>query len=156
MFAVGSGIAPFRSFWQELHMLSQLQRHADVERVLFMGCRTPSDFLYAAELNEMTTRRDGDGRLLTAVIPVYSRLKINGKRYIQDAMLDYETLICSMLMQEHAFVYMCGSTRSCQGIEAALATILQSSTSENLTQRQAIDSITTLKERGRIKQDMFG
>ena len=156
MFAVGSGIAPFRSFWQELQVLERSQGNVQVERVLFMGCRTQKDFLYAKELQALTSKTDRNDKLFTAVIPVYSRENTIIKRYIQDVMFEYETMIYSMLTHEDAIVYMCGSTRSCQGIESALASILQSCGEEDLTLIQASNRIKQYKEWGRIKQDMFG
>ena len=156
MLAIGSGIAPFRSFWQEFQVLERLQGSVPVERVLFMGCRTPKDFLYANELQELTSTNNHNEKLLTAVIPVYSREHAGGKRYIQDALLEYDQMVYSMLTNDSALIYMCGSTRSCQGIEAALGSIVQSSTEESLTHMQAMEVIRELKENGRIRQDMFG
>ncbi|CAF1418887.1 unnamed protein product [Adineta steineri] len=156
MFAVGSGIAPFRAFWEELEFLERSQGNVQVERVLFMGCRSSSDFLYAKELQSLTSQRGRGNKLLTAVIPVYSRENVVVKRYIQDVMLDYEDMIYSMLNDDNAFVYMCGSTRSCQGIESTLASILQSCGEDDLTFIQATNRIKEYKEFGRIKQDMFG
>ncbi|CAF1461115.1 unnamed protein product [Adineta steineri] len=71
-------------------------------------------------------------------------------------MLDYEDMIYSILNDDNAFVYMCGSTRSCQGIESTLASILQSCGEDDLTFIQATNRIKEYKEFGRIKQDMFG
>ncbi|CAF1640824.1 unnamed protein product [Adineta ricciae] len=156
MFAVGSGIAPFRAFWQELQVLERRLGSVQVERVLFMGCRTPNDFVYAMELRELTSKTSRHDKLFTAVIPVYSREKMGVKRYIQDAMLTYEDMIYSLLNQENAFIYMCGSVRSCQGIESALASIVQSCNEYDLTLTQANNIIKQYKEDGRIKQDMFG
>lgn len=156
MFAVGSGIAPFRSFWQDLQVLERTQERVQVERVLFMGCRTASDFLYARELQALTSRPGEHDKLLSAVIPVYSRENVALKRYIQDVMLDYDSTIFSILSDDNAFVYMCGSTRSCQGIESTLASILQSCSQEPLSSSQANQRIKEFKEFGRIKQDMFG
>lgn len=156
MFAVGSGIAPFRSFWQELQVLEQSQGSVQVERVLFMGCRTQKDFLYAKELEALTSETNRNDKLLTAVIPVFSRTNAGAKRYIQDAMLEYESMIYSILTQENAFVYMCGSIRSCQGIESALASTVQSCNPDRLTQWDVTNIIKQFKESGRIKQDMFG
>ncbi len=156
MFAVGSSIGPFRSFWQELQVLERQQGSVQVERVLFMGCRTPSDFLYAMELRELASKTSRYDKLLTAVIPVYSRENMGVKRYIQDVMLDYEDMIYYLLIQENAFIYMCGSIRSCQGTESALASIVQSCSEYDLTFIQDNNIIKKHKEEGRIKQDMFG
>lgn len=156
MLAIGSGIAPFRSFWQELQVLERRQGSVQVERVLFMGCRTQNDFMYANELREITSTNNRNDKLLTAVIPVYSRENAGAKRYIQDAILEHDQMVYSMLTEGDALIYMCGSTRSCQGLEAALGSVIQSCASESLTQMEAMDVIKQLKESGRLWQDMFG
>jgi len=120
-----------------------------------MGCRTPRDFLYAMELRELTSKTSKYDKLLTAAIPVYSREKMGVKRYTPDVMLDYEDMIYSLLIQENAFIYMCGSIRSCQGIESALASIVQSCSEYDLTLTRDNNIIKKHKEEGRIKQDMF-
>jgi sulfite reductase alpha subunit-like flavoprotein len=156
MLAIGSGIAPFRSFWQELQVLERRQGSVQVERVLFMGCRSANDFLYANELRGLTSSNNRKDKLLSAVIPVFSRENTNGRRYIQDAILEHDRLVYSMLTKKNALIYMCGSTRSCQGLEAALGSIMQLSSPKSLTQTEAMDVIKQLKESGRIRQDMFG
>jgi sulfite reductase alpha subunit-like flavoprotein len=65
-------------------------------------------------------------------------------------------MIHSLLTEENAFVYMCGSIRSCQGIESALASILQSCSGEHLTSIHANNLLKEHKELDRIKQNMFG
>ncbi|CAF3904232.1 unnamed protein product [Rotaria sp. Silwood1] len=158
MVAVGSGIAPFRSFWQELQMLQSLKGKSEIkiDRVLFMGCRTPNDFLYAKELESISCNTDNNENILTTVVPVYSRGTSAAKRYVQDAMFDYEALIYSIVKHENGFIYMCGSTRACQGVESALASIIENCSEDGITSEEAADFIKRLKENGKIKQDMFG
>ncbi|CAF0903209.1 unnamed protein product [Adineta steineri] len=156
MFAIGSGIAPFRSFWQELQLLEGSQGRFNIERILFMGYRTENDFLYAEELKALTSKTGKTNKLITAVIPVYSRENGVNRRHVQDAMLDYESMIYSLLTEKNAVVYMCGSTRACQGIESTLASIIESCSENNLTLMQANNIIQEYKALGRIKQDMFG
>jgi sulfite reductase alpha subunit-like flavoprotein len=154
MFAVGSGIAPFRSFWQELQQLRELNKTIDetIPRVLFFGCRTPTDFLFAQELQSL---RD-EHRIFTSIIPVYSRANTAAKQYVQDAVFDHPQLIHSILTNEQSFIYMCGSTRACQGIESALASVLQMSSNGTINAEESKQKIDTLKQNGKIKQDMFG
>ena len=158
MFAVGSGIAPFRSFWQELIVLQRLNKRCKLNRILFMGCRTATDFLFAQELRSLCDEAQKDQRIFTKVIPVFSRTRTGPKRYVQHAMLDQDELIHSILMDKMSFIYMCGSTRSCQGIEASLAAILQSFStgSDLITIEDAKQTITKMKENGKIRQDIFG
>lgn len=158
MFAVGSGLAPFRSFWQELQVLQGLKGSSSIkiERVLFFGCRTRRDYLYAKELQKLSEDDDKNGQLLTYVVPVYSREHGAAKRYIQDAMLDHEKLIYSIMNNDNAFIYMCGSTRACQGVESALVSILETSSNRLITSDDAQLRLKNLKRNGKIRQDMFG
>ncbi|CAF1285155.1 unnamed protein product [Adineta steineri] len=158
MFAIGSGIAPFRSFWQELQILHNLNSNNNIviDRVLFFGCRTKNDFLFAKELQLLNYEKNSSNKLLTFIIPVYSREKSAAKRYVQDAMLDYQQLISSIIKNENSFIYMCGSTRACQSIESTLASILEISNNDTLTSDQANYQIQQFKQSGKIKQDMFG
>jgi sulfite reductase alpha subunit-like flavoprotein len=158
MFAVGSGIAPFRSFWQELKMLKRLNQAHDATRVLFMGCRSPVDFLFAQELQALSNHVNGGKNIFTKVVPVYSRENAGAKQYVQHAMLDHEELIYSVLTHKNGFIYMCGSTRACKGIESSLASILQSfsAATSYTTLNDANRILLEMKEKGAIKQDMFG
>ena len=156
MFAIGSGLAPFRSFWQELQTFQCSKTNNEVKRVLFMGCRTPDDFLHAEELQTLMTTTEENEQIFTDIIPVFSRGNNGAKRYIQHAMLDYEQLIYSMITKDNSFIYMCGSTRACQSIESALASILETSSQDKRSTKEANDYVQKLKQTGVIKQDMFG
>lgn len=51
---IGTGTAPFRSFWQELDEIKLQNSSLNVPKVwLFFGCRTKSLDLYSDEKREM-------------------------------------------------------------------------------------------------------
>ncbi|CAF3342184.1 unnamed protein product [Rotaria socialis] len=155
MFAVGSGIAPFRSFWQEMQTLQRLCSYVKVERILFIGVRTPNALLFAKELQDIINETN-DRRLLTAIIPVYSRARPGTKKYIQEVMSEYKHMVYSILIQQNAYIYICGSIQSCLDIESALASIIQLCHPNKLTQLEAMNIIKQLAETGRLRKDMYG
>lgn len=54
LFALGTGTAPFRSFWQELDEIKMFNASFNVPKVwLFFGCRAESLDLYSNEKREM-------------------------------------------------------------------------------------------------------
>ena len=78
----GTGIAPFRSFWQERKI--DMQTHSLLDEgekkgwgpmILYFGCRQPSvDELYKDEICQLLNEN-----VLTAYYPAYSRIP-NGKK----------------------------------------------------------------------------
>lgn len=54
LFDLGTGTAPFRSFWQELDEIKMFNASFNVPKVwLFFGCRAESLDLYSDEKREM-------------------------------------------------------------------------------------------------------
>ena len=152
MFAVGSGIAPFRSFWEEIVALNECgNSEPNVDRMLFFGCRTPNDFLYHGELKKLS-----QDKLITDLVPAFSRLKEGEKRYVQNEMMLHDQKIYSMITDNNAYIYMCGSAAACMAIEKTLAMILESRHYTNLTFGEAKEWIKKLKKSGRIQLEMFG
>lgn len=85
MVATGTGIAPIRALVQEL-------RPVEHDRVLFYGCRGPTeDYSFADELKHKTK-----------VVPAFSR---HGGGYVQQQIAKYE----GELDIENAFIFVCGS-----------------------------------------------
>ena len=73
----GTGIAPFRSFWQERRKEMQMRSILNEEfkkrwgpMVLYFGCRQPDvDELYKEEIDQLIKEN-----VLTAYYPAYSRI----------------------------------------------------------------------------------
>lgn len=68
----GTGIAPFRSFWQERKIDIQMNKIEPKEwgpMILYFGCRQPDvDELYKDEIDQLINEN-----VLTAYYPAYSR-----------------------------------------------------------------------------------
>ena len=72
MIGAGTGLAPFRSFWQERKIDKQMKKSGSGEwgqMVLYFGCRQSSqDELYKEEILQMVNEG-----VITAYHPAYSR-----------------------------------------------------------------------------------
>lgn len=69
MVGPGTGIAPFRAFWEHRHKLKELNHGAEYgEMKLFFGCRYPSMQLYRREIEQML--KDG---VISEYYVAYSR-----------------------------------------------------------------------------------
>lgn len=107
MFAAGTGIAPFRGFIQERAAQMVCGRKVG-PTILYYGCRSEKDFLYADELDKWS--KIG----AVQVKNVFSREPKNGKKYVQDLVWeDRKDLI--KLFTEGARLYTCGSATKLAG-----------------------------------------
>ncbi|NWI98612.1 NOS2 protein, partial [Crypturellus undulatus] len=147
----GTGIAPFRSFWQ--------QRLYDLENkgikggnmTLLFGCRQPDmDHVYKEEMQEM--KRKG---VLKEVYTAYSRQPGHAKVYVQDILQSkLEAEVCSLLHKEEGHLYVCGDVRMARDVAQTLKRMLASKL--NLTEQQAEEYIFQLKSQKRYHEDIFG
>uniref|UniRef100_A0AAY4D3Q9 Nitric oxide synthase n=1 Tax=Denticeps clupeoides TaxID=299321 RepID=A0AAY4D3Q9_9TELE len=120
----GSGIAPYRSFWQQqLHGLKE-NGLPGIPMTLVFGCRNPdTDFLYKEELMEMRHRG-----ALKAIIPAYSRRPGQPKVYVQDVLRKkLAKQVFQVLHQDEGHLYVCGSMSMAREVELTVQEILVSS-----------------------------
>ncbi|KAI3609884.1 sulfite reductase flavoprotein alpha-component [Moniliophthora roreri] len=118
MFAGGSGIAPFRGFWQARIGSGVIGRN-----ILFLGVQSRQKFLYKHELREYVTSgklelhvafsRDSSGLVYD---PVQKDLveKHMEPRYIDQTIVDQGPLVCDMVISTKlgghgGYLYVCGS-----------------------------------------------
>ncbi|KAK1218358.1 hypothetical protein PQX77_018956 [Marasmius sp. AFHP31] len=118
MFAGGSGIAPFRSFWEARIGSGVIGRN-----VLFLGVQSRKKFLYKHELREyvlagklelhVAFSRDSHGLVYD---PVGRDLveKQMEPRYIDQTIMDQGPLVCDMVISTKlggrgGYLYICGS-----------------------------------------------
>uniref|UniRef100_A0A8C6ETK8 Nitric oxide synthase n=2 Tax=Marmota marmota marmota TaxID=9994 RepID=A0A8C6ETK8_MARMA len=147
----GTGIAPFRSFWQQrLHD----SEHKGLQRghmTLVFGCRHPEeDHLYREEMLEMA--RKG---VLHEVHTAYSRLPGKPKVYVQDILrqqLAGEVL--RVLHESPGHLYVCGDVRMAQDVAHTLKQLV--ATKLSLSEEQVEDFFFQLKSQKRYHEDVFG
>lgn len=135
MICAGSGIAPFRGFWQEreqqfmkktlgrrLSMTplsptsSQSNNHLpQVGRaILLFGCRSVHvDQLYQREIDSLLSKG-----ILSDVFLALTREEGVKKRYVQDVLYKQRILIYEML-REGAHVYVCGDAIMAEGVRCS-------------------------------------
>ncbi|ETE61210.1 Nitric oxide synthase, inducible, partial [Ophiophagus hannah] len=138
----GTGIAPFRSFWQ--------QRHFDLEKkgiqgrglILLFGCRHSSlDHLYREEMEEM--HRKG---ILQEVYTAYSRHPGSPKVYVQDLLRNkLEAEVYRLLHEEEGHLYVCGDIHMASEVAKTLKEMFAKKLS--LTEEEAEDYCFQLKVR---------
>ena len=92
MISAGSGIAPFRAFWQQRSLL-----HWDKNSAwLYFGCRDENENLFEEETAKSVQR-----------ILAFSR-KSSTKTYVQDLVAKDGDLIHDLIMNRKAHFYICG------------------------------------------------
>ncbi|KAL4984978.1 cytochrome P450 [Aspergillus falconensis] len=137
MIAAGSGVAPFRSFIQEL----SVRRAGETPRLpalLFFGCRGPnSDDLYRDELD------DYQAKGVVTVFRAFSRMQSesNGCRYVQDLLWNERERVRG-LWEAEAKVFVCGSVEMNAGVKTAISRIVPPTSAEEFAQRYVAEIFT--------------
>ncbi|XP_045592940.1 nitric oxide synthase, salivary gland isoform X1 [Procambarus clarkii] len=151
----GSGIAPFRGFWQHYHhMRTQAHAHCggggEPGRVLvYYGCRTHADHLYAEEKQAML--RSG---AITSSSLALSRQPGLPKMHVQELLLSQGRELQQHLVEGGGHVYVCGGEAMARGVHGALNTLLQQHGA--LSPAGARAFLSQLKEENRYHEDTFG
>jgi len=128
MIGAGSGLAPFRSFWQHKQYVAA-NPGSDPESLkfsqgggmvyLFQGFRTRSQTLHRNELNDAVADRTIEARFTS-----FSREKHIAKTYVQDKLTEHSELIYKLLMNKKAHLYICGDIKMATGVSEALKSLL--------------------------------
>ncbi|KAJ7990649.1 hypothetical protein DPEC_G00302580 [Dallia pectoralis] len=147
----GSGIAPFRSFWQQRQYDMKQTGFSGGPMSLVFGCKSSeTDELYKEETLEMI--REG---VLKSVTSTYSRQPGYPKLYVQDFLRDrMAEEVQSVLYQKEGHLYVCGGVNMAQGVTLAVQEILSSHL--GITPTQAGEYLAKLKIQKRYHEDVFG
>ena len=147
MVGAGTGLAPFRGFLQE--RAEQKANGATLApSVLFFGCRTAADRLYADELD--TFEKSADVRVHTA----FSRQPVNGRKYAQHEMLAHQDE-CWDLIDRGGQIFVCGNARTlAPGVRSALQQIYAVKTGS--TAAGAEEWLAGLRREHRYLEDIWG
>ncbi|NXL89390.1 NOS2 protein, partial [Alectura lathami] len=147
----GTGIAPFRSFWQQRLYDLEKKGIRGGDMTLLFGCRHPDiDHIYKEEVEEM--RRKG---VLKEVYTAYSRQPGQAKVYVQDILQNkLEARVCNLLDKEEGHLYVCGDVRMAWDVAQTLKGMLVKTL--NHTEQQAEEYFFQLKSQKRYHEDIFG
>ncbi|GIX99686.1 nitric oxide synthase, inducible [Caerostris extrusa] len=149
MVGAGSGIAPFRSFWQERDALSEKYTNGNSlnlgQMYLFFGCRQSKlDDIYKHE----TSRLQKKG-VITKVFTALSREpgQKKGGEYVQHR-LEKESQVVLDVLDNGGHIYVCG--------DAVMAADIRSTIEKILSNGNKKIDIDTLVENGKYHEDVFG
>ncbi|KAM9386680.1 LOW QUALITY PROTEIN: nitric oxide synthase 3 [Phaethornis superciliosus] len=147
----GTGIAPFRSFWQQ--RLHQLQEGGGPlgPMVLVFGCRSPTlDHIYRQEMEEAR-----EGGALSLVLTAFSREPGTPKTYVQDVLrTQLAAEVHQVLCQSGGHMYVCGDVTMATEVLQTVQQILAQQ--GGMTLGQAGDFISELRDKNRYHEDIFG
>uniref|UniRef100_A0A6I8N1Q8 Nitric oxide synthase, inducible n=1 Tax=Ornithorhynchus anatinus TaxID=9258 RepID=A0A6I8N1Q8_ORNAN len=137
----GTGIAPFRSFWQQRLFDKETKGVKTGRMTLVFGCRSHTDHLYREEAQEM--KKKG---VLREVYTAYSRQPGQPTVYVQDILRNsLAGEVHRVLHEDGGHVYVCGDGRMGRDVARTLKEILASKL--GLSQEQAEDYFFHLSKR---------
>ncbi|XP_059909475.1 nitric oxide synthase, brain [Gadus macrocephalus] len=147
----GTGIAPFRSFWQ--------QRLYDIENkgiesgslVLVFGCRqSQMDHIYKEETIQAKNKE-----VFKELYTAYSREPGKPKKYVQDVLREQlaETVYQS-LKEEGGHLYVCGDVTMAGDVLKTIQHIVK--LQGNMSHEDAGFFISKLRDENRYHEDIFG
>uniref|UniRef100_A0A8D0ER67 Nitric oxide synthase 3 n=1 Tax=Strix occidentalis caurina TaxID=311401 RepID=A0A8D0ER67_STROC len=147
----GTGVAPFRSFWQ--HRLHHLRAGGAPlgSMVLVFGCRSSAlDHIYQREMQE--AQEQG---ALSQVLTAFSREPGTPKTYVQDVLrTQLAAEVHRVLCQSAGHMYVCGDvTMATEVLQTVQHILVQQA---GMTLGQAGDFISELRDKNRYHEDIFG
>uniref|UniRef100_A0A8D3AKA8 Nitric oxide synthase 1 n=1 Tax=Scophthalmus maximus TaxID=52904 RepID=A0A8D3AKA8_SCOMX len=147
----GTGIAPFRSFWQQ--RLYDLE-HKGIEScpmILVFGCRqSEMDHIYKEETIQARNKR-----VFKELYAAYSREPGKPKKYVQDVLREQlSETVYQCLREEGGHIYVCGDVTMAGDV---LKTVQQVIKQEgNMSLEDAGFFISKLRDENRYHEDIFG
>ncbi|XP_071038207.1 nitric oxide synthase-like protein isoform X4 [Parasteatoda tepidariorum] len=154
MVGPGTGIAPFRSFWQQRYIDINATSGGDSTKrfgnmTLLIGCRHPK-----AELHQEETQQMKECGVLANVHSAYSRVPGKPKRYVQHILRESAEKVYKEVIQERGHFYVCGDVSMAEDVNQTLRVIIQELGQMNPA---AVDNvIKRLQEENRYHEDIFG
>ncbi|XP_059143081.1 nitric oxide synthase-like isoform X2 [Physella acuta] len=156
MIGPGTGIAPFRSFWQQRMIDKEMNSVPSQgltkpfgDMTLYFGCRTASqDNIYGKELEEM---EKADVLFYHVAL---SREPDMPKVYVQDILLNNASIVYDMIVKKGGHFYVCGDIAMAHDVTRTLEVVMQEQ--GNMKPEDASRFITKLRDTNRFHEDIFG
>ncbi|XP_012524269.1 nitric oxide synthase, salivary gland [Monomorium pharaonis] len=146
----GTGIAPFRGFWQHRFAQMKLQQNQKFGKIwLFFGCRQKTLDLYRQEKKEML-----EVGVLDKVFLALSREPGIKKTYVQDLIQAEASQIYPMVVYERGHFYVCGDCTMAEDVYQTLKQIIQ--THSQMTDKEVQAYMLSLRDENRYHEDIFG
>ncbi|ELK15498.1 Nitric oxide synthase, brain [Pteropus alecto] len=147
----GTGIAPFRSFWQQRQFDIQHKGMSPCPMVLVFGCRqSKMDHIYREE-----TLQARDTGVFRELYAAYSREPDKPKKYVQDILQEQlaET-VYRALKEQGGHIYVCGDVTMAADVLKAIQRIMTQQ--GKLSVEDAGVFISRLRDDNRYHEDIFG
>ncbi|XP_014710199.3 nitric oxide synthase 1 isoform X1 [Equus asinus] len=147
----GTGIAPFRSFWQQRQFDIQHKGMSPCPMVLVFGCRQSKiDHIYKEE----TLQAKSKG-VFRELYTAYSREPDKPKKYVQDVLQEQlaET-VYRALKEQGGHIYVCGDVTMAADVLKAIQRIMTQQ--GKLSVEDAGVFISRLRDDNRYHEDIFG
>nr|ADK62525.1 endothelial nitric oxide synthase [Rhinella marina] len=147
----GTGIAPFRGFWQQ--RLYDLENKGLIpgEMTLLFGCR-------CAELDHIYKEETADAQkkgALSQIYTAFSRQPDHPKTYVQDILrTQLASHVYEVLRQKNGHMYICGDVTMATDVLQTVQLILVSQGDMSIV--EAGDYIGELRDQNRYHEDIFG
>ncbi|XP_050408838.1 nitric oxide synthase, brain [Patella vulgata] len=157
MVGPGTGIAPFRSFWQQRKIdreMEDIPCHGDKkgwgEMELYFGCRNSKiDNIYSDELTQMKAEK-----VLNNFYVALSREPDVPKTYVQDDLKVHSEKVYRAIVKEGGHFYVCGDVSMASDVTTTLEKILQEC--GGMKSEVAKNFILKLRDANRFHEDIFG
>ncbi|XP_046719546.1 nitric oxide synthase, inducible-like [Silurus meridionalis] len=151
LIGAGSGIAPFRSFWQQRFHDMKTTGLKGIPMTLVFGCHAVDmDHLYKDEALDM--RVNGT---LKSIIPAYSCQAGLPKVYVQDVLKkQLSEEVWQVLYQSTGHLYVCGGMSMARDVAHTIQEILGNRL--GITLIQAGEYLDQLKVENRYHEEIFG
>ncbi|XP_076253398.1 nitric oxide synthase isoform X1 [Rhynchophorus ferrugineus] len=144
----GTGIAPFRGFWQ--HRYVQLKSKHNIGKIwLFFGCRTKEMDLYKEEKEKMIKEK-----VLDRVFLALSRETNIKKTYVQNLALEESAEIYNLLVIQEGHFYVCGDCTMAEHVHQTLKQIIKKY--GNMSEDEVESFMLSLRDQNRYHEDIFG
>nr|XP_014095409.2 nitric oxide synthase [Bactrocera oleae]XP_036234036.1 nitric oxide synthase [Bactrocera oleae]XP_036234073.1 nitric oxide synthase [Bactrocera oleae]XP_036234191.1 nitric oxide synthase [Bactrocera oleae] len=144
----GTGIAPFRSFWQELEVWRELRMQRS-KVWLFFGCRTREMDLYAEEKAWLEREK-----ILDRVLLALSRDPETPKTYVQQQIEKEFDSLYQLVVEEKGHVYVCGDVTMAEDVYQTIRNCI--AIKEQKTEAEVEAFLLTLRHENRYHEDIFG
>uniref|UniRef100_A0A8C8D7T0 Nitric oxide synthase n=1 Tax=Oncorhynchus tshawytscha TaxID=74940 RepID=A0A8C8D7T0_ONCTS len=147
----GTGIAPFRSFWEQKLFDYEHKGIKSCPMILVFGCRQSQiDHIYKEETIQ-AKNKDVFKELYTA----YSREPGRPKTYVQDVLCEQlSETVYQCLKEEGGHIYVCGDVGMAGDVLKTVQQIIK--LQGNMTLEDAGFYISKLRDENRYHEDIFG
>ncbi|XP_047417906.1 nitric oxide synthase, brain isoform X2 [Sciurus carolinensis] len=147
----GTGIAPFRSFWQQRQFDIQHKGMSPCPMVLVFGCRQSKiDHIYREE----TLQAKNKG-VFRELYTAYSREPDKPKKYVQDVLQEQlAEPVYRALKEQGGHIYVCGDVTMAADVLKAVQRIMAQQ--GKLSEEDAGVFISRLRDDNRYHEDIFG